>query len=760
MVLTRGYTASKTREAGRQRYSVIYRHPVRIDPSTGKVGRRVRRGLGTSTESDADRLVAELNELLSAEAYWSLSARATAEARFDPTVVSIFFDGMEPEAETSASVRDSVIPLPTSDDGYKRVLLLGTTGAGKTTVLRQLLGTDPVRDRFPSTSAAKTTIADTEIVISQDQPSFRAVVTFSSRDEVIDHLTDCASKAALASLNGASESDIRHLLLDHENQRFRFSYVLGRREDTEEEVKEFGDCDDDDDSEPPGFDAEPDVLPGIDVEETSRLIDTSIKTLRELALELEGEVRGALVVHKDDERIAREILEEDLDQLLRSNERFNRVVDALLDEVDRRFVALQIGTVVRDRQGWPKAWRWESDDRIQFLKAVNRFCSNYAPLFGQLLSPLVNGIRVAGAFGPEWLDGGPPRLVLIDGEGLGHTSKSAAVVPTAVAKAVEAVDAVLLVDNAAQPMQAAPAMAIRSILTSGNIEKLLFCFTHFDEVHGDNLTTRSARARHVLASCRNLLASFREEFHVRAAKAVERRLKDYRFFLANAHQRLDVSDQNGRQMVAQLKKLIVALQNTGRPESGAARPRYDKTNLILAVTEAVTSFHRRWRALLGTTYDRHVAKEHWTRIRALNRRFAEGTDDYYDTLRPSSELRESLKDEIYRTLESPLGWSGQRPNEESEITSVIDAFSSAIAKRLYVPISERLSERPIRTWQEAYALHGVGSTFVRARTIAADILARTVPVPGATPSPDQNEFLHAIIDTIESAADEQGIDLR
>ena len=41
MVLKRGYTASKTREAGRQRYSVIYRHPVRIDPSTGKVGRRV-----------------------------------------------------------------------------------------------------------------------------------------------------------------------------------------------------------------------------------------------------------------------------------------------------------------------------------------------------------------------------------------------------------------------------------------------------------------------------------------------------------------------------------------------------------------------------------------------------------------------------------------------------------------------------------------------------------------------------------------------
>jgi hypothetical protein len=40
--------------------------------------------------------------------------------------------------------------LPGADSGYRRVLLLGTTGAGKTTVIRQFLGTDPLKDRFPS----------------------------------------------------------------------------------------------------------------------------------------------------------------------------------------------------------------------------------------------------------------------------------------------------------------------------------------------------------------------------------------------------------------------------------------------------------------------------------------------------------------------------------------------------------------------------------------------------------------------------------
>ena len=760
MAYKRTYTATVTRDSGRQRYSVIYRHPVRMDPSTGRAGRRVRRGLGTSDEAEAKRLASELNDLLADEAYWSLSARTTASDRFDPTVVSIFFDGMEPETETSADVRESVIPMPTRDSGYKRVLLLGTTGAGKTTVVRQLLGTDPVRDRFPSTSTAKTTIADTEIIFSPG-PEFRAVVTFSGRDEVIDHLTDCASKAALASLRGATNPEVRHLLLDHENQRFRFSYVLGRPMESAAEAQEFADFSDDDgiQSELPEFEAEPDALPGIDVAVTQSVVNASIDTLRDLVRELREKVRADLVTSKDDERIARELFEEELDQLLRSDERFNGVVDSLLDEIEKRFTALQLGTVARDRQGWPKAWQWESHDRVQFLKAVNRFSSNYAPLFGQLLSPLVDGIRVAGPFNPGWT-GDLPKLVLIDGEGLGHTPKTAAVVPTSVAKAIESADAVLLVDNAAQPIQAAPAMAIRSILTSGNIEKLVFCFTHFDEVQGDNLKTPSDRARHVLASAENLLASFREEFHPRAERSLRRRLEGYRFFLAGADQRLEVGDGKSRQLTTQLQKLVVALEEIGdRSAAGLGRPRYDKTNLVFSITEAVISFHRRWNALLGIAYATNVGKEHWTRIKALNRRFAEGTTDAYDTLRPSSELREFLKDQIYKTLESPLGWLGQEPDDDAEASAVIDAFSNAIANRLYAPISERMSNRPLAEWQKAYELHGPRSTFARAQLISADILARNIPVPGATPSPDQNSFLHAIIDAIEAAAKELGIEL-
>src|SRR6201994_3581787 len=122
--------------------------------------------------------------------------------------------------------------------------MLGTTGAGKTTLVRQLLGTDPETERFPSTSTAKTTVADTELIFHAD-PVFRAVVTFVGRDEVIDYLTECVSEAALAILRHASEQEQRRRLLDHPNQRFRFSYILGRATsavtDDEDEDEEAGD---------------------------------------------------------------------------------------------------------------------------------------------------------------------------------------------------------------------------------------------------------------------------------------------------------------------------------------------------------------------------------------------------------------------------------------------------------------------------------------------------------------------------------------
>src|SRR4051812_25997174 len=108
------YKASLSKSQGRQSWSIMFRHPVRQDEATGKPGKRVRQGLGTRDETEAQRLVDEMNEILADPTYWDVGARSAAEQRFDGRVVEIFYYQMVPEQIDFPAVRQGFIPLPSS----------------------------------------------------------------------------------------------------------------------------------------------------------------------------------------------------------------------------------------------------------------------------------------------------------------------------------------------------------------------------------------------------------------------------------------------------------------------------------------------------------------------------------------------------------------------------------------------------------------------------------------------------------------------
>ena len=475
---------------------------------------------------------------------------------------------MVPEEVDFARIRDEAVALPpSSPDGYRRVLLLGTTGAGKTTVVRQLIGTDPATERFPSTSTAKTTIHDTEIIV--DDGPWRAVVTFAPSDEIREYLNECISAAVLAASKGADDATILRRLLNHVNQRYRFSYVLGTGPSVKSVAFGHDDEDEDDQGDDELFTAE--ELGDIDLDVTEELLQRVVSQLRSVSQRLGERLRDELAAAEEgDERVLEELFEEELDNLLRDDEEFHAVADALMDEIEKRFELLPQGTVKKTKQGWPLSWHaeWDTDARRDFLKAITRFSSNYAPYYGRLLTPLVNGVRVSGPFTPTWLEGqSPPKLVILDGEGLGHTPTSASSVSTGVSRRIEVVDAVLLIDNATQPMQAAPVAAMREVISTGNARKLIVAFTHFDEVKGDNLPNADAKAQHVLASAENVLAAFGEELGAHAERAVRKRLDGARFFLGGLHEPLATNTAAGRRTVKQLRGLLQAIEDVvDRPQ--------------------------------------------------------------------------------------------------------------------------------------------------------------------------------------------------
>ncbi len=751
------YTASLSPTKGRSAWALIFRHPIRQDRATGRVGRRVRRGLGTSDEAVAQRLCDQLNELLADPKLHDASGRAEAERRFDPLVVEIFFDGVTPEPVDYVAIRDAAIPLPGIDQEYRRVLFLGTTGVGKTTLVRQLIGTDPGRERFPSTSTAKTTVHDMEIVL--DDGPWRAVATFVGADEVREYLNECISAAVLAAWRGAPDHEILRRLLNHVDQRFRFNYVLGNGPATD-----GGDFADDDDGLDDDDEQDQLGLPGgaaaLDLDATKEVLERAVEEVRAIASRHGTRLRTELdASDENDERVLDELFEEELDNLLRDDDKAHRLADELLDEIEKRFDLLTSGHVSRTKQGWLVSWTWETEDRSAFIRETSLFSSNYAPFFGRLLTPLVNGVRVAGPFAPTWHES-QPKLVLLDGEGLGHTPRSTASVSTTVSRLIQSADAVVLVDNATQPMQAAPIAAMRELIRTGAVRKLILAFTHFDEVKGDNLPTAQARAQHVLAAAENVLASIGEDLGPFAEKGLRTRIEGARVFLGGIQDTLSTGRKSDVRTVKQLKRMLVAVDEVvQRLEPGEVRPVYDRMNLVLAVRSAAEHFLDTWFPILGLTSKPGISKEHWARIKALSRRLAEGWADEYNHLKPVADLRRELIDGLYVFLQNPVQWDGAEPSDDDKLET-FNGIADEIGRRMIGLATKRVWNDRASDWRSAYDKRGRGSTFVRAQIIGEDIYRHAAPIPAEVPSPDRNEFLRQVVAEVEHSMKQIGARLR
>ncbi|MGY5120541.1 hypothetical protein ACWC2H_32620 [Streptomyces sp. 900105755] len=707
--------------------------------------------MGTSDDAEADVLVAQLNEILQDESMWDPQARSKALAVYDSRVVDVFYDGLEATRTDFRGLRETLLPLPTKADGYRHVLLLGTTGAGKTTAVRQILGTDPAAERFPSTSTAKTTVADTEIVPTADGP-YRAAVTFAGRDEVVDHLTDNVSAAALSIFHGKPDKDVLRRLLDHVNQRFRFSYTLGRPvlSSDDDDIP-----DDEEDADGGELSLDDDELSVIDSDATAAMLIRAVSELRSIVEEQKaGSLSDLQPQEGDDERVIEEILEDALDSQVRQVEKFHRIVDDMLHEIELRFALLTEGELRRTRQGWPLTWTFSTEDRVAFLKAVTWLSSNYAPLFGRLLTPLVNGIRVAGPFTPSWAEE-PQPLVLIDLEGLGHTPNSASTLSTDLAKRLDQVDAILLVDNATAPMQAAPAAALKSIVVSGNANKLHVLFTHFDQMRADNLPSFSDREEHVRASAENMLSAIGEELGPTAERSVRRRLDRHSFFVGGMHRPLRPVNSSTRRTIGQLKSMCEQLIAGEEPVlMGPAKPVFDRMHLSLAVAEAARNFHARWRGLLGLEHNSSAPKEHWTRIKALSRRLGDWGWDEYDTLKPVADLRNELQIQVLLLLERPLRWEGGSPKDD-ERERVIQEIVRAVTSKLHELTEQRIKTEVQNAWLDAFRQQGTGSTFVRAKIIDSEVLDRGAPIPNVTASLGGGALLQAMSHLVEEVAEER-----
>ena len=749
------YTANKTR-SNRRGWSVTFRHPRRKD-ARGRFGLKVRRGLGTSDDIKAGQLVEQLNELLADQSWWALDRRLEAAQKFDNIAVKAFFDGIETGKIKSRDLREDMLPMPTSEDGYACVMLVGSTGAGKTTLLRQFIGSDHIRDRFPSTSTAKTTTAEIEIITTQKGP-FKAAVTFMTEHEVRGAVDECLEAACVSAIRGEDDQRIAGAILEHPEQRFRLSYPLGswRQELAKRQVPSAEDANRMFDNQEDGAEALPadEIVSDAEMARNNTRLNEYVVRVKEVAKAVHSKVLPELGSLQNMKNAAqRQGWLESFTDALYDNQEFVQISLDIMDAIRQRFDLIEEGDFEGESTDWPTLWYCEEIDRATFLRQVRWFTGNHSQQFGRLLTPLVDGIRVSGPFQPaatELIDD-DRRLVLLDGEGLGHSAREATSISTKVTERFQDVDMILLIDNAQSPMQAAPLELLRSVGISGHGHKLGVVFTHFDQVRGDNLGSYQQKVNHVYASVGNALASLRESVGAPVIEILERHLAKHNYYLGG----LDgPAEKIPNPIIESIRDLLAAMQRSAEPSDPVdAAPIYNVVRLELALRDATDGFKSPWWGLLGLSYHEGVRKEHWARVKALCRRIANRWDNEYNDLRPVADLVRQLQVGISLWLDSPADWIGQPSDEEAR--AVIDQIKQDVSRRIHELSERRLVEAHPTDWQVAYNFRGTGSSRERADRMAR-IYEAAAPSVSSVLAPETQAFLDEVVEAVKIATEEAG----
>ena len=120
-------------------------------------------------------------------------------------------------------IQDILPPLPPN---IKRIYLLGSTGAGKTSIVSHIMGTSALG--FPITTQTRTTLATTEYVIKSDLP-FKTILIFKQKEDVLESIEELIQDAIQKAIENKRLTDIDYIterLQESSDERFRLRYMV------------------------------------------------------------------------------------------------------------------------------------------------------------------------------------------------------------------------------------------------------------------------------------------------------------------------------------------------------------------------------------------------------------------------------------------------------------------------------------------------------------------------------------------------------
>jgi hypothetical protein len=680
-------------------WNMSFHHPICRE---GSIGKKIHRSLKVSDESEAQTHQQQMNDLLTlAETPSRLPTRshAIAEQKYARVVIDAFFDCMNPEPVDYPGLRDRAMPLP-AKIGKKgpvpRVLVVGPTAVGKSRFIQHLLQT--TRENFPMRGAGRTTVADTETIV--DDVDFSAIVTFFAQSEIREIIKENILEAcAFAHREKEDKVKIASKLLVDSDKRFRFNFILGEWTHNTEATPE-----DDYEFEAEEQESDLDADAGSESSPWTKLEScvAQVRAMTELALET---ARRELEPSSDqDEPVVEEYWLQCIDQ-----DMLDALTEEILEEIEKRLCA------ATGQASWPVIHRVaDTADKAEFFKRLRPFYQNDRKLFGALVTPLVQGIRLRGRFAPPpWGANNIPSWVLLDGQGVGHEqggpTKINRTVPPELAKKFSGADVICLVDRAMPAMTGDAPILLENLVVRGHQDRLVLVFTHFEDVAAPDLDLagRKAKVLEGLSNAIQAIASLPKAQRV----VLERTAESKAYFLA----RLDLPDIKYKSTQAEMGRICDHFRRGGETLVPKFRPLFSQDQFTTVLRREIEAYRQDWSEAGLTSY-------HWKIMEALTNWIGHAYADGYPkrNLYPGQDLSQRLVSAISIELELPTGWEPYDPDSADDESRILNAIRAKVGDRIDTYCREALVGDPRYIfWLPAYEnISGRGTRVRRARTVA------------------------------------------
>lgn len=430
---------------------------------------------------------------------------------------------------------NAVSPAPLD---LPKVYLLGDTGAGKTTIIRKLLGTE--ESKFPTTRQKRTTVAPTEYIIRNGN-SFDLTVVLKPLSEIVGYVDEILKDAIEKFYKDRSKEKIIKNIRQTSDQRFRLYYLL------------------------------------------------STKFSEEIA----AQIAGLLPALEDGVRVYQRDFPDD-------QEETDIFVELVISELGNRYLDIR-STVIAEIQRLTSVscdgvtleqeWRlhkFKTESKDHFVKKCKELLSSEV----DSISPVIEYARIRGNLKAPWLREDIEAIV-IDGEGIGHDTKEAGQLDSRHYDYFYDSDAILLIEESKKPFIAGGKSALKSIFQRGYGDKLFLLFTKLDEVepYDSEDPTVEDRIEDVRDGLANVLASLRGD-------GLDIELDDNKILFLGGLQHEGMADIGTQQV----NQVFQQANEMSRFQQSFVTPVYDFEMLSAFLVESTRKFNDLYRNMLSAQH--------------------------------------------------------------------------------------------------------------------------------------------------------------